>query len=359
MNTKTTAIPLYRSVANSLRDGILSQGTQAGRLPTEGELCKSYGVSPITVRKAMEILTAERLIVRTPRRGTFVVPPSERVVRQTAGLNVAFNVAATPGTGAFLSLEMLGASEFLDTHDMHVVIKTGPEDLSTTPGFVPSLLRARAAGFLCHSPGYEISHLLVQNAMEAALPVVLLNDHIEDLPVDYVTCDNVLGGALAADYLVSLGHRRLAFLSATDHTTQRDRWEGLRGRALQAGAEAHSFAARQGELPALIERLQLTPQRITAVFCGHDALASTLIQELLRRGLRVPDDVSVVGYDNSTDLCEHAAVPMTTVAQPAREMGARAAQFLFERISGQAVAEPRRVQLAPRLVIRASAAQAA
>ena len=75
--TATARQPLYRALADELRDGIMANGRQALRLPTEKELSAAHGVSVITVRKALDILTAEDLIVRTPRRGT--LPPSPPV----------------------------------------------------------------------------------------------------------------------------------------------------------------------------------------------------------------------------------------------------------------------------------------
>jgi DNA-binding LacI/PurR family transcriptional regulator len=349
-----TQVPLYRVLADSLRRDIAIAGSEPKRLPTGRELCEIHGVSHMTVRKAMALLSAEGLIVRTPRRGTFAVPPQAKSRRDLAGLAVAMNITSTPGTGSFMSLQLLGANDFLQRHNIHVVIKENPRGVEAAQVFVNSLARNGVAGFLCHSYSGETMRIMVKGALAVDLPIVVLDDRVDDLPVDYVTCDNHTGGLMAADYLLSLGHRRIAFLSQKDHATQTERWEALRQRVSQAGGEATAFRVWQSE--AELDRFLADWAKFTAVFCGHDHAASRLIQLLVRRGIHVPDDISVIGYDNSVDVCEHSAVPITTIAQPAREMGSRAAQLVYERMSGQTIAGPRRIQLAPKLMIRASAA---
>lgn len=346
--------PLYRILIESLRREIASAGREPMRLPTGRELCVTHGVSHMTVRKAMEILSAEGLIVRTPRRGTFVVPPQKNAYRDVAGLAVAINIPTEASTRNFMSLELLGANDFLQKQDVHVVIKETPDHLDAVQMFVSSLVRNRVGGFLCHSYDEAVMRATVAAAHAAALPIVVLNDRVDDLPEDYVTCDNYLGGMMAADYLLSLGHRRIAFVTEADHATQSERWDGLQHRVARAGGEAVRFPVWQSS--SHLERFLADCGSFTSVFCGHDGTAAMVILQLMHRGLRVPDDISVIGYDNSLDICEHASIPITTIAQPAREMGARAAQLLHEKMSGQTVAGPRRIKLPPKLVVRASAA---
>ncbi|MDD5706176.1 MAG: GntR family transcriptional regulator [Kiritimatiellae bacterium] len=346
--------PLYRALADALRKDIASAGSEPKRLPTGRELCEPHGVSLITVRKAMALLAAEGLITRTPKRGTFVVPPTKQTRRDLTGLAVAMNITAAPGDGSFMSLQMLGANDFLQRHNVHVVIKESPKTTESAQIFTNALARSGVAGFLCYSYNKACVRAMVQAALSAAFPIVVLSDREDELPVDYVTCDNHAGGLMAAEYLLSLGHRHIAFLAQKDHATQMERWEMLRQRVSQAGGEAALYEVWRSNDE--MERFLAERSRFTAAFCGHDHGASRLIQQLAKRGLRVPDDFSVIGYDNSVDVCEHAAVPITTVAQPAREMGLRAAQLVYERMSGQIVAGPRRLQLAPELIVRASAA---
>jgi DNA-binding LacI/PurR family transcriptional regulator len=304
----------------------------------------------------MDILSREGLIVRAPRRGTFIRRAAPRPRPSARGLVVAINVCDPPGRRQFVPLEMLGATEFLAEHGAHVAVKAGPRRAVDMPAFCRQLLADGVAGLLWHSPGDEATRALARAALDTGLPVVLLNTRVEDMPVDYVTCHNVAGGALAADYLLGLGHRRVAFAASSDDVSARDRWEGFRGRVSAAGAWGIGFLPDPAASADPLTRLLDGRSAWTAALCGHDALAAQAIRGLLDRGARVPDDVSILGYDDSADLCEHAPVPITSVAQPAREMGSRAAQFLWERLTGHEPPAPRRVLLTPWLTVRCSAA---
>jgi len=346
--------PLYLALARKLRAEILSRGRKSIRIPTEAQLCEEHAVSRVTVRKALEILAAEGLIVRRPRLGTFSKPPFPLAPQATAGLLVGINIMERPGTLGFTSLEALGAAEFLERQGMHLAMKSAPREARQAQEFLVGVVESRIAGFLCHSHGDEIVRAMAAAALNAGLPTVLLNTRQDDIPLDRVTCDNFLGGRIAAEYLLELGHRNVAFLAAAQDVSARDRWDGFAGRMAEAGVKPRCYTPwhRGDGLQGLLEDLH----RLSAVFCAHDSLAARFMQEAAARGRVVPRDLSVLGYDNSIDVCEHARVPITSIEQPARAMGARAAQFLWERLSGRQPPKARRDQLAPRLVVRASAA---
>ncbi|CAM5286400.1 HTH-type transcriptional repressor PurR [Streptomyces griseomycini] len=148
--------------------------------------------------------------------------------------------------------------------------------------------------------------------------------------------DDVAGGALAVRHLVDAGHRSLAYVSGPPGLNQvRDRRTG----ALSALAEAGLGPDRLRELPT--ERLDVAAgrdagarllglaDRPTAVFCANDLLALGVLQAMYAAGVGVPDDLAIVGYDD-IEFAAAAAVPLTSVRQPAVTMGAMAAELLLE-----------------------------
>jgi LacI family transcriptional regulator len=174
--------------------------------------------------------------------------------------------------------------------------------------------------------------------------------------------DDVAGGALALRHLVDAGHRSIAYVSGPPHLKQvRDRREGAPSALAQAGLPAEALR----ELPT--ERLDVAAgrdagarllglgDRPTAVFCANDLLALGVLQALYAAGVSVPDDLAIVGYDD-IEFAAAAAVPLTSVRQPAVVMGALAAELLLEETeSATAEAhEHRRVVLQPELVVRGS-----
>ena len=175
-----------------------------------------------------------------------------------------------------------------------------------------------------------------------------------------VSVDDVAGGTLAVRHLVAAGHRRIAYVSGPPHLQQiRDRRAG----ALAALAESGLGPEALTELPTETldvaagrdagARLLGLSQRPTAVFCANDLLALGILQSLFNAGVNVPRDMAIVGYDD-IDFAAAAAVPLTSVRQPATAMGALAADLLLEETDGDGTHEHRQVVLQPELVVRSS-----
>lgn len=175
--------------------------------------------------------------------------------------------------------------------------------------------------------------------LERGLPFVELN-RLSGLPgVDGVSADNVAGGAAAARLLLDAGHRRVAAVLGTRQTsTGRDREDGFRAELAAAGVElgpdrvCHGWFTREdGErsLAALLD----TPDPPTAVFCVGDTVAVGVCNEALRRGLRVPGDLAVVGFDD-LDIAGWPQFRLTTVRVELAAMAAAAADRLVARLHG-------------------------
>ncbi|WP_030172341.1 LacI family DNA-binding transcriptional regulator [Streptomyces sp. NRRL S-813] len=196
------------------------------------------------------------------------------------------------------------------------------------------------------------------------IPFVLVDRVAEGASECSVSVDDVAGGALAVRHLVDAGHRSIAYVSGPPGLNQvRDRRTG----ALNALREAGLGPDVLRELPT--ERLDVAAgrdagarllglaDRPTAVFCANDLLALGLLQAMYAAGVGVPDDLAIVGYDD-IEFAAAAAVPLTSVRQPAVTMGALAAELLLEETEtreGAATAhEHRRVVLQPELVVRSS-----
>ncbi|WP_415958682.1 LacI family DNA-binding transcriptional regulator [Streptomyces sp. 021-4] len=195
------------------------------------------------------------------------------------------------------------------------------------------------------------------------IPFVLVDRVAEGTTECSVSVDDVAGGALAVRHLVEAGHRSIAYVSGPPGFNQvRDRRTG----ALAALAEAGLGPEALRELPT--ERLDVAAgrdagarllglaDRPTAVFCANDLLALGVLQSLFAAGVSVPGDLALVGYDD-IEFAAAAAVPLTSVRQPAAAMGALAAGLLLEETGagGDPEAhEHRRVVLQPELVVRRS-----
>jgi LacI family transcriptional regulator len=188
-------------------------------------------------------------------------------------------------------------------------------------------------------------------------PFVLLNREVDNPPCDVCVVDNTQGGALAARELIELGHTRIAALFGPSTTsTGRDREAGFRTTLAEAGIDLPDARWRRAPFDfgaghsAAFELLESEP---TALFCANDILALGAFNALHGRGVQIPEDITLIGFDDVL-LAGWEAFELTTVSQDISGMVAAATDLLLTRIGGQqdVPLPPRRVVLTPTLVRR-------
>lgn len=194
----------------------------------------------------------------------------------------------------------------------------------------------------------------------AGIPLVLVDASLPGGEVPSVAVDDVEGGELAVAHLLAQGRRKIAFVGGPLAIRQvGDRLEGAR-RALAAAPEATLEVIELDALTVLRGReageaiaSRAPGDRPDAVFCANDLLAVGVLQgTAILGGIRVPEDLALIGYDD-IDFAQSTVVPLSSVRQPAREIGASAVDLLFESLADPTL-PPRHVQFRPELVVRAS-----
>ena len=197
--------------------------------------------------------------------------------------------------------------------------------------------------------------------VKRSVPIVAIAREA-NLGTNTVIIDDYIGGGMAASHLLERNHTRVGLLTESDEvSSSRERVRGFRDVWSQAGLalEENMIRAcgndlvRDGKLQA--GELLRQPHSPSALFCCNDLLAIGALQAVKERGLRVPQDVSVIGFDN-TILAEVTDPPLTTVAQPTEMMGKLAVDSLVRRLEGEQT-DDERVVLRPELVIRQSTAR--
>lgn len=193
-------------------------------------------------------------------------------------------------------------------------------------------------------------------------PLVLLGEREYDAPYDHVAIDNVAAARTAASHLVGIGRRRIAFIGArhgparaTAHLRLRGWREVMAENGLPTGEEL--VAATDGytreDGAQAVARLLDSGARPDAVFCYNDLVAVGAMRTLAERGLRVPDDVAVIGFDDIEES-RYGATTLTTVAPHKRAVARAATDALLERLAGDREIGPRRLQPGFALVTRES-----
>ncbi|MCF6744870.1 LacI family transcriptional regulator [Blastococcus sp. KM273128] len=194
---------------------------------------------------------------------------------------------------------------------------------------------------------------------ELQVPAVVVDAAgVPGLDVPTIGATNWAGGLSATEHLTGLGHRRIAFVAGTpDLWASRARLAGYRAGLEAAGLPFDADLVVDGDFgyasgARAADRLLALADRPTAVFAANDQMALGVYEGIRRRGMRVPEDVSVVGFDDLPEA-RWSSPPLTTVHQPLAEMGALAARTVLRMVDGEAIESPR-LELATRLVVRDS-----
>jgi LacI family transcriptional regulator len=226
-----------------------------------------------------------------------------------------------------------GAEDAAREHGRLLILCNSDEDAEQERGYLESLEEQRVLGVVI-SPVDEGTETL-ERLRERGTAVVLLGRPRHEYCS--VRVDDAGGGDLAAEHLLDLGHRHLAFVTAALSIGQyRERLQGVRRALQRRGLPEDSCAvievgtlgtAAEGRLAAV--QLREQHPEVTGVACGNDLLALGVIAGLYRQGVRVPDEVSVVGFDD-IEIAEQNPLPLTTIHQPKAHLGYLATTLLLD-----------------------------
>jgi LacI family transcriptional regulator len=362
--SKDKSTHLAVQLADVLRSAIAQGEYVAGRLiPSEHELCKQSGLSRTTVRRAIQLLVDDGLLYRVPGSGTFVGGSAASVggtgaskaVQTTLGLLIP-----TLANPYYAELSRVIERE-AHTRGFNLVVGqsdyVAAQEMTYLSRFAENTSISGVIAVPCGSDQVADTY---RELAERGVPFIFLVRGVEGIDADEVETDHIGGAQAMVRHLIELGHRRIAYVGTTRGLPHRH-LEGYRRALLEAGIpEAPELmvtfdtddetAGREGAR-LLIER----GVDVTAIFARVDITAAGVLQTLREHGVRVPDDISVAGFDN-TQLAAHAHPPLTTVEHMRDEIGRLAVLFLLDRIEGRYGETSRRVIVQPRLVLRASCA---
>ncbi|MGW6932713.1 LacI family DNA-binding transcriptional regulator [Lentzea sp. NPDC054927] len=257
-------------------------------------------------------------------------------------------------TDPFFGRVTAGVVDFLRAQRVHPVLMLADSDHARTE-VVEFLRQGSADGALLVTT--HSADPLPARLVEAGVPAVLYARPGRPMPVSYVDMDHRAGGRMAADHLVAAGRTNIATISGPlDVPASQDRLAGFRDAMARHGfpyvpAEEGGFTAESGG--AAMERLLAGCPDVDAVFAANDLMAQAAVHMLQAHGLRVPEDVAVIGFDDSSPALT-CRPQLTTVRQPVEAMAAAMADLLLESLEkpGQ---RPKSVIFEPELVVRASA----
>lgn len=326
---RASADPLHRQIERQLRqqieDGLF---TPRQALPSVRRLADALAVNHLTVRRAIGNLVAEGLLVSSAGSGTYVKEPSLRgttlaLVIDMDGTEQPVRVAA-------------GARQALEAEGINLDVRSDHEDDTVQAREVDRLADDGTKGALIQHFGGPLGARAILRKAFAGFPVVLVLSGIADVPISSVTLDFDHGAFLATRHLIERGRRRIAIIGNRRYTTARQRIEGFRRALGEHGIAVHprqvwpTAVTFDDVRTATREMLQQSP-RPDAIIYGSDYRALAGLQVMNAAGIKVPDDIAVVGAGNFP-VAELAQPPLTTMGYDAMELGRSAAEMLLEII---------------------------
>jgi len=240
-----------------------------------------------------------------------------------------------------------------------VILCNAADDPERELAYLDLLLERRVDGLIVASARASRRH--AERLGEVPMPVVLVNTQAPGSSLPGIITAHRSGGRMAAEHLLALGHRRLGHISAPSRQAgaARPRRAGVADAMRAAGLDPRSVLVVEGDElvaggAAATEAMLAAPEPPTGIVCYNDLTAVGALRAVRRAGLRVPDDVSLVGFDD-IEMAAWTDPPLTTVRQPTEAMGRWAVERLADALPGGRPA-PERVTLRPVLVVRESTA---
>ena len=370
-NEGAAAQARYETVAEELRERIRSGGYAPDeKIPSERELAADFGVNRITVSKALSALVSEGLLVRKVGSGSYVSSSEEGAgTGQLRMVNVCLPLPPRlerSGGGRISTSSLLegpGVAEtvydYFRAQATKVAVSFYRDEREQAALLFQFAKERNAAHIIWYQPG-ESARAGVMRLLAAGQIFCLIDSFEPELRTNFAGLNNNVGGALMAGELIRSGHKDIMYLTLPpQQSSLAQRMDGFSEMAAGGGARVHTFiweedgspAESAARLPTELMRI-VREKGITAIAACKDQLALRALAILQERNVRVPDEVSLIGFDGLAATA-YTRPALSTVAQPFDQIGMLAAN-LIDRQWLERTLEPQTQLVVPTIVRRAS-----
>jgi len=329
--------PKYLTLLTWIKEQIGSSGLKPGdKFYSENELSAMFGLSRQTVRQAVGLLEKEGVLERRRGSGTYVTGGAR-------GSRPSSNTVAVISTyldGYIFPNIIKGIETVLADNGYSMQLALTHNKVENEFRVLKALTEKPVDGVILEPAKSALPNpnkRLYEIIRSKNIPLIFFNAWYPDMDFPYIAMDDRMAGGLAANCLINAGHKKIAGLFQSDDRQGLLRYEGYIQALREAGLEVESgnvlwFSTE--DIPYLeedINRVKRCIDGCTGVVCYNDQIAFTIVTELQKQGIKVPDELSVVGIDNS-ELASICEVPLTSVAHPIEKLGMKAAENILELI---------------------------
>lgn len=345
---------LKEYLKEEMKRGVIIPG---GQLPSENMLAEQFKISRHTVRQALSDLENEGLVFREQGRGTFRSYPTK-----AKGKTVA---VVTTYISEYIFPEVIrGIEEVLSAAGCTLILANTGNDQDKEASCFENLLQQKISGLIIEptqSARRKINLKYYNELERKGIPYLMLHAYYPELDPAYIVMDDEKGGYQAAEYLIQLGHRKIAGIFKSDDLQGINRRAGFLKALKDYGIEITPNLIGDYETPELYSypyqygRNLLAggdpDHRPTAMVCYNDQIALMILEALRDERIRVPEDFSVMSFDDSS-LAVASEVKLSTIKHPKTAMGRQAARFILDMMENR-VTKPKLIYQ-PELILRSS-----
>ncbi|NLK87733.1 MAG: GntR family transcriptional regulator [Clostridiaceae bacterium] len=359
--TKDINQPKYLKLKEYLKGEMLMGRIKPGeQIPSEHSLAEMFTISRHTVRKAVSILINEGYLTSEHGRGTYCL---DRSHKRSTSRNIG--VITTYMSDYIFPKVIQGIDSVLSQNGYSIILKNTNNDTINESNCLKDMLEKNVEGLIIEPTKSALfsRNLELFKALDSCgIPFVFIHGYhqnLEDKP--YVILDDAAGMYSAVRYLAGLGHKKITGIFKADDIQGLNRHEGY-VRALADSRISYDpdnvilFHTEDKEVKPVnfIRDMIMSGSRMDAVVCYNDEIAFKVFQLVEGMGLKVPEDISITGFDDSY-LSENGAVRLTSVSHPKERLGMAAAELLLDILSGRNDAADRWQQvIVPELIIKDS-----
>ena len=341
-----------RYIKHLLKDDIIAFG---GKLPSEHDLMEKFQVSRQTVRLAFGELTVEGLIYKEQGKGTY-----SNYQKGAKGSQIV--AVVTTYLSGFVFPGIISGIEQVVSDEGYMMLLSNTNNIKEREAqYLKSVLEHNVVGMIIEptaSSRPNTNIRLLNVIREKGIQTVFINACYDDFDSACVLLDDVKGGYTATEYLLHLGHKKIAGIFKTDDKQGLNRKQGYLNALRAYGIAGVQSDVGEYDTANMYDYPYMFTQSLiqkddppTAFFCYNDQCALMVIQAIHDKGLKVPEDISVVGYDDSISPMQ-SDVKLTTVRHPKGAMGIQAAKFMVDMLEGR-IEKPQYIY-EPELIVRKS-----
>jgi len=336
-------IPSYKTIENHILYLIETGRLKPNeRIPSESTLMKIFGVSRITVRRALDELTICGYIYRLQGIGAFVSPKPRRETLANKAIGCFL-----PGYSDYISMGVLeGVEEYLLDTDYYPVFQIITSNEAVNMRKYELFKKQKIKGLMVF-PTYENFNFKVLEIFGQDFPIIFVDRRMSGYNIPAIESDNVKGGYDATEHLIKHGANKIAFVTGEDmnFSSVYNRFQGLKKAAKNYGLKDDQIRIFYNYDDDFMDRI--LEEKIDSIFACNDITAFEIISLLESKNLSIPENMKIIGFDD-IELSKFMVPPLTTVKQFHKEIGKRAAAALIAMINGEfddSYLEPVRTEL--------------